>query len=110
LDAVFECCGEQEAIDQAIKLLKPGGHLVIVGIPEVDRLSFDIHSLRKKEITVHNVRRQNKCMENTIELVSKQIDVLKLITHTFEFHDVKKAFELVSAYGDKVIKAIIKFE
>jgi L-iditol 2-dehydrogenase len=33
LDLVFECCGKQEALDQAVDLLKPGGILVLVGIP-----------------------------------------------------------------------------
>ena len=33
LDAVFECCGEQAALDQAIELLKPCGKLMVVGIP-----------------------------------------------------------------------------
>ena len=33
LDLVFECCGKQEALDQAVRLLKPGGTLVVVGIP-----------------------------------------------------------------------------
>ena len=33
LDAVFECCGDQQALGQAIDLLKPGGELLIVGIP-----------------------------------------------------------------------------
>ena len=108
LDVVFECCGQQDAIDHAVKILKPGGHLVIVGIPEIDHIRFDIHELRRKEITLHNVRRQNKCMESTIELVSKQSDVLNLITHSFEFDDIKKAYELVGSYSDNVIKAIIK--
>jgi L-iditol 2-dehydrogenase len=34
LDIIFECCGKQEAVDQAIDMLKPGGRLVIAGIPE----------------------------------------------------------------------------
>ena len=33
LDVVFECCGEQEALDQAIEMLKPGGKLLLIGIP-----------------------------------------------------------------------------
>ena len=45
LDAVFECCGEQEALDQGIALLKPGGKLGIVqhmADPEQDWLSRNI--------------------------------------------------------------------
>ena len=36
LDVVFECAGEQDTIDQAIALLKPGGTLSLVGIPPDD--------------------------------------------------------------------------
>jgi L-iditol 2-dehydrogenase len=36
LDVVFECCGQQEAFDQAVDLLKPGGKLMVVGIPEFE--------------------------------------------------------------------------
>ena len=108
LDVVFECCGQQEAIDQAIEILKPGGHLVIVGIPEIDKINFDIHELRRKEITVHNVRRQNNRMQSTIEFVSKNEDVLNLITHKYNFNEIEKAYELVAGYSDNVIKAVIE--
>ncbi len=33
LDVVFECCGDPEALEQSVDLLKPGGKLLLVGIP-----------------------------------------------------------------------------
>ena len=36
--AAFECAGEQETVDQAMALLAPGGQLMLVGIPEADRI------------------------------------------------------------------------
>jgi L-iditol 2-dehydrogenase len=45
LDMVFECCGQQEALDQAVDLLKPGGKLMVIGIPEFDRWSFKASSM-----------------------------------------------------------------
>ena len=41
LDIVFECCGQQEAVDQAIDILKPGGRLIIVGIPEFKKWTLE---------------------------------------------------------------------
>src|ERR1035437_5655465 len=55
LDVVFECCGKQEAMDQAIELLKPGGKLMVIGIPEFDRWSFSVDSLRRKEICIQSI-------------------------------------------------------
>ena len=109
LDVVMECCGDQSALDQAITLLKPGGMLLIVGIPESRRISFDIHALRRKEICVQNVRRQNNCIREAITIFEKQGHELKrLITHCFSMGDVKMAFDLVKGYKDGVIKAVIR--
>ena len=70
IDLVFECCGQQEAADQAIQLLKPGGRLMIIGIPSFRRWNFDVDNLRRKEISIQNVRRQNGVAEETIEMIS----------------------------------------
>ncbi|MCP4047344.1 MAG: zinc-binding dehydrogenase [Gammaproteobacteria bacterium] len=48
LDVVFECCGKQEALDQAIEMLKPGGKLLLIGIPPTaERVTFLIDKLRR---------------------------------------------------------------
>jgi len=109
LDAVFECCGDQEALDQAIDLLKPGGKLFIIGIPDTDQISFDISKLRKKEIAIQNVRRQNNCMHQAIQWIQdNRFGIHQLITHQFPLDDAQEAFELVSQYSDNVIKAVIE--
>jgi L-iditol 2-dehydrogenase len=109
-DLVFECCGEQDAMDQAIELLKPGGTLLIVGIPEVDRISFDVSKIRRKEITIQNVRRQNNSMQPCIDLCSSgKWSPEFMITHRFPLEKTNEAFDTVSNYKDSVIKALIKF-
>jgi threonine dehydrogenase-like Zn-dependent dehydrogenase len=109
LDCVFECCGQQDALDQGIELLKPGGTLVVVGIPEVDRVSFSIDFIRRKEIRIQNIRRQNECVQAAIDLVEKEgVDVNFMITHRFPLDQAKQAFDLVHAYADGVVKAIIE--
>lgn len=110
LDVVFECCGQQEAVDQAFELLKPGGVLMLIGIPEFDRWSLPVDKGRHKEVIIKNVRRQNGAVEETLDLLeSGTVDVSKMPTHRFSFADTKKAFDLVAAYGDGVMKAMIDF-
>jgi len=110
LDAVFECCGQQEALDQAIDLLKPGGKLIVVGIPDEDRISFDASKLRRKELTIHHVRRQNHCVQPAVDaIVSGAICVDFLVTHHFQFQTAAEAFDLVAGYRDGVMKAMIHF-
>jgi L-iditol 2-dehydrogenase len=111
LDAVFDCSGEQAALDQAVSLLKPGGTLVVIGIPEADRVSFDINALRRKEIDIINVRRQNDCTERAVEILgSGQLDLDPVITHDFSLSESNAAFDLVANYRDDVAKALIHFD
>jgi len=110
LDVVFECCGKQEAVDQAFDLLKPGGVLMLIGIPEFDRWSLPVDKGRHKEVTVINVRRQNGAVEETLEMLENgTVDVSRMPTHRFSFADSKNAFDLVASYGDGVMKAMIDF-
>jgi len=108
LDVVFEASGEQDAVTNAINVLKPGGKLVLVGIPPEAQYTFNMDLMRRKEITVINVRRQNHCVEEAIELVvSGKIDVEKMVTHNFSLEETPVAFDIVEAYKDGAIKAMI---
>jgi L-iditol 2-dehydrogenase len=110
LDVVFECCGQQEAFDQAIEVLKPGGRLVVVGIPEFDRWSMNVELTRRKEISLQFIRRQVDCVETALEMMEKgEISIANMVTHRFPFNKTKEAFDLVAAYGDGVMKAMIDF-
>ncbi|MCE5327149.1 MAG: alcohol dehydrogenase catalytic domain-containing protein [Planctomycetaceae bacterium] len=109
LDVVFECSGEQDAIDAGVRMLKPGGQLVLIGIPKVDRVSLVIDLARRKELTVQNVRRQNECVQAAIDLVaSGRVNVTPMATHHFPLDRVKEAFDLVQNYRDGVIKAMVR--
>jgi L-iditol 2-dehydrogenase len=111
LDVVFECCGQQEALDQAVSLLKPGGKLMAVGIPEVDRVSFAIDTMRRRELCIQNVRRQNECVRPALDLIENgKVDVDFMITHRFPLDETKTAFDLVADYRDGVVKAMVNLD
>jgi L-iditol 2-dehydrogenase len=109
LDIVFECSGSQAALDEAVRLLKPGGKLMIVGIPSTDRWSFAAHDARRIELCIQHVRRQNERTLDAIHLVSDRANTMThMVTHHFPLDDTRAAFELVSGYSDGVIKAVIR--
>jgi L-iditol 2-dehydrogenase len=108
LDLVFECCGDQAALDQAVALLKPGGTLVVVGIPLEPRVSFDSSKARRKEVRVQNVRRQNRCLEKAVGMIhAGRVRVDFLATHYFELEQAGEAYETAAARRGGVIKAIV---
>jgi L-iditol 2-dehydrogenase len=108
VDVVFEASGEQEAVNNAVKILKPGGKLVLVGIPPSAQYTFDMDLMRRKELMVLNVRRQNHSVEEAIELVvSGKVDLEKMVTHHFTLEETGTAFDIVAGYKDGAIKAMI---
>lgn len=108
LPVVFECCGKQEALDQATRLLKPRGKLVITGIPDGSRISLNIDLLRRNELSIYNVRRQNQCVERALAMIAAgEVDVKPLITHRLPLKSARHAFDIVAGYADGVIKAVV---
>jgi L-iditol 2-dehydrogenase len=110
VDVAFEASGDQEAVTNAVKALKPGGKLVLVGIPPSAQYIFDMDIMRRKELTVINIRRQNHCVQEAIDLaVSGKIDLEKMVTHQFSLDQADTAFDIVAGYKDGAIKAMIEF-
>ena len=109
LDLVFECSGDPACINRGLRMLGPGGTLVIVGIPPSLGVEFDVHRMRTWELSIKNVRRQAGCIEPAIRLLSTgQIDARPLVTHRFGLEEIRDAFELVADYRDGVIKAVLE--
>jgi L-iditol 2-dehydrogenase len=108
VDLVFECAGDPLCVDEAQRMLVPGGTLMLVGIPPTDRLMFDVHTMRRKELTFRSVRRQRDCVGPIIDMLATgRIDARPLLTHRFPLLRIAEAFELVASYGDGVLKAIV---
>ncbi len=108
MDIVYECSGDLKAVNQALELLKPGGSLVLLGIPESDEIVLPIHELRRKEVTILNIRRQVHCTQKAIDLLARhEVNMDAMVTHHFPLEETQKAFDLVASYGDGVMKAMI---
>ncbi len=111
IDSVFECSGDPAALDQAIDLVKPGGRIFVVGIPLVERVALRFRVLRRKEIAIQSVRRQNQCLDRALHHIADgSIDVSWLATHAFTLDEAARAFAVASERMDGVLKAAIKFE
>ncbi len=108
LDLVFECSGDPACLEQGQSLLRPGGGLMLVGIPPVDAVAFDPHRMRRSELRFQAVRRQNACLLPVVRLIAeRRLDPSPLLTHHFPLGEISAAFELVAGYRDGVIKAAV---
>jgi L-iditol 2-dehydrogenase len=107
VDVAFEAAGEQAAVDAAFALAKPGGCVVLAGIPADDHTLFAASIARRKELTIKFVRRMRNTYPRAIQLVaSGQVDVRSLITHRFPLEKTSEAF--VVAQRREGIKVMVK--
>ncbi len=91
----FDAAGVQEAIDDAFAAVRPGGKVILAGIPEDDRTSFSASMARRKGLTIKLVRRMKHTYPRAIELVSKRlVDVRSLVTHRFPLERSAEAFRV----------------
>lgn len=95
VDVAFEVAGENEAVENAFAAARPGGHIILVGIPADDRTSFSASIARRKGLSIRMVRRMKYTYPRAIQLVeSGQVDVRSLVTHHFPLEQSLQAFSL----------------
>jgi L-iditol 2-dehydrogenase len=95
VDVAFEAAGMQDAVDDAVAAVRPGGKVILAGIPDDDKTSFSASVARRKGLTIKLVRRMKHTYPRAIELVSKGlIDVRSLVTHHFPLAQASEAFRV----------------
>ena len=108
VDVVLEATNSPQAPEQAAEVVRIGGCLVLTGIPAGDRFGFSAALVRRKGLTIKQVRRMGQVYPRAIQMVQAgRIDLESLVTHTFSLEQTPGAFELQAACQDGIIKSII---
>ena len=111
LEAVFECSGDQAAVEQAVDIVRPGGRIFQIGIPLTETIHYQAAKLRRREIAIQNVRRQNRCLDRAIALVAmKVVPVAWMASHSFPLAETGRAFAMAADRTDGILKAAVVFE
>lgn len=109
VDVAIEAAWGGEAVGQAVRMARPGGKVVLVGIPREDIVTFPASAARHKGLTIRMSRRMKHVYPRAIALVERGlIDVRTLITHRFPLERAAEAFELVASLQEGVVKAMIE--
>lgn len=109
VDVAFEAAGAPETPDQASAVTRPGGKVVVAGIPSDDTMTLTASTARRKGLTIKLVRRMKHTYPRAIRLVQKgMVDVKPLVTHLFPLERITDAFDVVVDYDDGVLRALIQ--
>lgn len=110
VDLVIDTTGSEFVATQGIRLLKKGGHIVLVGYSPTGTMNLPINLMLDKEISLKTIFRYRHIYPIAIEaLASGNIDVKQIITSMFDFDDVQNALDSAADNKAELIKAVVKF-
>jgi len=110
VDIVIEAAWGGDAVDQAVRMAKTAGKVIVIGIPREDKVIFTASKARRKGLSILMSRRMKFEYHRAMQLVDRGVvDLQSLITHRFPPERAGEAFELVSSLKDGVVKAMIEF-
>jgi L-iditol 2-dehydrogenase len=94
VDVAYEAAGEDESVETAVVTVKPGGRVVLIGIPKEDHTTYSASIARRKGLSIMMCRRMKHTYPRAIDLVaSGQIDVKGMISERYPFSEYQKAFQ-----------------
>lgn len=106
VDVAFEVSGSDAALDDAIAAVRPGGRIVLVGIPARDRTSFEAAAARRKELALLLCRRMMPTdLPHAVAIAAEGgLQLTELISHRYDMARAPEAFEtLGTRRGLKIV-------
>ncbi len=109
VDCAIDCAAGEYTTGQAVQVTRNAGRVVLTGIHSSPFVPMDGSAMRRKELTIFNVRRSNHEAQDALELLHAHTEwFAPLLTHTREIEQIDDAFAIASQYHDGVGKMIVR--
>ncbi len=110
-DAILECAGVQDTIEQAIGLARKGTDIIVVGV-FAERPMVDLGLVQDKELRlIGTLMYKAEDYRTAIELIqSGSVRLDPLITKHFPFQEYAEAYKYIEEYGDRSQKVLIDLD
>lgn len=103
-DIVFEASGNPKAFANLFDVVRPGGAVVLVGLP-VEPVDINVPAAISKEVRIETVFRYANIFDRALQLIaSGKVDLNPLITGTYAFGDSIEAFERAASARPEDVK------
>ncbi|HEX6525408.1 MAG TPA: alcohol dehydrogenase catalytic domain-containing protein [Streptosporangiaceae bacterium] len=94
VDVAFEAAGTDDGVRLAVDAARPGGRVVLAGIPGDDTTTFRASIARRKGLTIAMVRRMNEVYPRAVSLADRgAIDLAPLVTRRAALDEAGDAFK-----------------
>ena len=108
VDVAFEVAGEDAAVADAVGAVRPGGRVVLIGIPSDDRTGFQASVARRKGLSLVLCRRMRAShLEAAIPLAATgRLDLAALVSRRYPLEASPDAFDALA--DGRALKIIVE--
>jgi 2-desacetyl-2-hydroxyethyl bacteriochlorophyllide A dehydrogenase len=107
-DVMIDGVGLQETIVQGIQLCKPGGRIVVYGVPQGGDLAIPVLDGFRKDLTIHTSRLYPRSFAAGLELLqSGQLALEPMITTRVSLGEAPQVLRDLSEKRGKMVKILI---
>ncbi len=107
-DMVLEAAGTVTTLKQAIKAVKTGGKVIIIGAPPVDEAPIPVADLILRELDIGGIFRYANMYPRAIEAVGAGlIDVKSMITHHYPLAETREALVFADENKSECLKVAV---
>jgi threonine dehydrogenase-like Zn-dependent dehydrogenase len=109
-DVVIECAGGPQALETALTIVRPAGHVAIIGASSDDQvLSVPANIFYKKDLRVDGILSYTpESFRHALDLLaSGKLRLKDLITHRLPFERFTDAVELLAARAEPLGKVMV---
>lgn len=110
IDLIIIAAPDMSTINEAIKIVRKGGSILIMGEPKkLDNINIDFSIIYAKEISIFtSYAASNNDVHDALKLIiSKSIYVAQLITHRFSLDECEKAIDIARQKHDSIKIVIV---
>ena len=108
-DVVIECSGSVRAPQEAVRMVKRMGKILLLSIPD-SRCEIDLAMVAKNNVEIYSVRGEGRanCRRAVSLLETGRLNLKPIVTHTFPLEEIHSAFETFVDRNTKALKVVVK--
>ncbi|GEM45483.1 NAD(P)-dependent alcohol dehydrogenase [Deinococcus cellulosilyticus] len=107
-DVVFETAGNLRTCQQSMLAARPGGVVVLVGLPPNPQVELDLVAAASREVDIRGIFRYANCYPAALRLVEEgRVNLDRMVTHRYPLDQAGEALSFADEFKHVSMKVMV---